>query len=162
MSVQSLYDDGVYGVVERVWFGLTKKTGGAAADGFTFATTDATTIDHVTRWYPKGPIKMKKFGALTLGTVSGGGTDFDQIPARVLVDGSTETSADLNITGAAQYGIASVTGFTDAVVDAGSYIGIRTATPESSNGTIANTATVAGTVAFFIDYVRTFSTKWDG
>ena len=156
------YDENKYGAIERHWFGLTKKCGGDSAGGFTFATTDATTIDQVTRFYPKGPIKLLKFGALTLATIADGGTGMDQVPARLLVNGSTETSADLDITGAAQYGIASVVSFTNAVVDAGSYIGIRTGTPETADGTAANTATTTGTVAFFIDYVRNYhESKWD-
>jgi len=159
--VSNAYDDAKYGVIERRWFGLTKKCGGSAAGGYTFGTTDATTADHVTRFYPKGPIKLLKFGHLTLATIAGGGTGMDEVPARVLVNGSTETSADLAMVGAAQYDIASVVGFTAAQVDAGSYIGIRTGTPQTADGTDANTATTTGTVAFFIDFVRVYSSKWD-
>lgn len=159
-----MYDDAAFGVVERKWFGLTKKCGGDAAAGFTFGTTDATRIDQVTRFYPKGPIKLKKFGAIVLATLAGGGTGMDQVPARLRVNGSTETTADLDITVAkGQYGVASMTTFTNATIDAGSYIGIRTGTPETGDGTIANTATTTGTVSFFVDYVRMYSVdgKWD-
>lgn len=158
----SSYNDDKYGVIERKWFGLTKKMGGDCASGYTFGTTDATTTDHLSRWYPKGPIRLVKAGHMVLATIAGGGTDMDVIPARILVNGSTETSADWNIPDdGAPYSIASGVSFTNAVVDAGSYIGIRTGTPQSGDGTAANTATVTGTVAFFIDYVREYSTKWN-
>lgn len=155
------YDDDRYGVVERKWFGLTKKHGGDCAAGYTFGTTDATSQDHLARWYPKGPIKLQKFGYYVLGTVSGGGTGMDVIPARLLNTGSAE-SDDVNITtGAAPYSKGSTTTFTSAYVDAGSYLGIQTGTPQTGDGTAANTATSSGTVAFFVDYVRAFSAKWD-
>ncbi len=156
------YDDAKFGVIERKWFGLTKKHGGDCATGYTFGTTDATTIDHLARFYPNGPIKLLKFGAYAICTLADGGTGMDQVPARLLVNGSTETTADLDIVGAANYAIASVVSFTNAVVDAGSYIGIRTGTPETADGTAANTATTTGTVAFFIDYIRSYdNSKWD-
>lgn len=156
------YDDAKFGVIERRWFGLTQKCGGDAAAGFTFGTTDATKHIHVTRWYPKGPIKLLKFGYLTLATTSGGATVADYVPARVQVDGSNETSSDLEVRNSAtQYSIGSVTGFTNAIVDAGSYITIKSATAVSDDGTDAKSATFSGTVAYFLDYTREFSTKWD-
>jgi hypothetical protein len=157
------YSDERFGVIERKWFGLTKKAGGDAASGFTFGTTDATSINQVTRFYPKGPIRMQKFGYLTLGTVSGGGTGMDVVPLRLRVDGSNESST-INIpTAAAPWSIGSTTTFTNEVVDAGSYIDIITGTPQTSDGTAANTATSSGTVAFFLDYTRAYDnqTKWD-
>lgn len=160
----AFYDEQKYQIIERKWFGLTKKCGGDSASGTTFGTTDATKVMAVTRYYPKGPIRLLKFGALVLGTLSGGGTGMDKVPARLLVNGSVETTSDLDIATAAQYTISSVTGFTNAVVDAGSYIGIRCATPCTDDGTDANTATTSGTVAFFIDFVREFDpsgSKWD-
>lgn len=162
-----MYDDEKYQVIERKWFGLTKKCGGDSAGGFTFGTTDATSQNQVTRYYPKGPIRLLKFGALRLCTIDGGGTlsgAVDLVPARLLVNGSTETAADLDLATSAQYGISSVVSFTNPVVDAGSYIGITTGTPQSDKGTENITATVTGTVAFFIDYVREFDPtgeKWD-
>jgi hypothetical protein len=158
------YDDAKYGVIERKFFGLTAKHGGDVAAGYTLGTTDATKAVNIARWYPDGPIRLKKFGYYTLATIAGGATAMDYIPARVLVNGSVETSSDLQIEdGSAPYAIGSVTGFTNAVVDAGSYIGIRTASAVSDNGTESITATITGTVAFFLDYTREFSTsgKWD-
>jgi hypothetical protein len=156
------YSDHKYGVIERKWFGLTKKCGGDAASGFTIGTTDATSINQVVRYYPKGPIKVVKFGYFTLATTSGGGTGMDVIPLRMRVNASNESST-INIpTAAAQYSIGSTLTFTDSVIDAGSYIDIITGTPQTAKGTAANTATTGGTVSFFLDYVRAYdSTKWN-
>ena len=161
--MSNFYDDSKFGVIERYWTGLTSKHGGADDVGFGLGTTDATTIDHLARYYPKGPIRMLKAGHFVLATIGGGGTDMDVIPARILVDGANE-SGDWNIPDAgAPFSIASTVTFTDAVVDAGSYIGVRTGTPQSTNATAANTATVTGTVAFFVDYRRVWveTGKWD-
>jgi hypothetical protein len=156
------YDDSKYGVIERHWFGLTKKCGGDAAAGFTdLNVSGATTLDSVVRFHPKGPIKLLKVGSFKLATMAGGGTGADQVPARLMVNGSNE-SADFDIPIAgAPFTIASTTTFTNDVVDAGSYIGIRTGTPETGDATEANGASVTGTLSFFVDYVRNYSDKWD-
>jgi hypothetical protein len=64
---------------------------------------------------------------------------------------------------AAAYTIASTTTFTNAVVDAGSYIDIIVGTPLTGDGTEITTATVTGTVAYFIDWRREpdNSVEWD-
>jgi hypothetical protein len=64
------YDDAKYGIIERKWFGLTKKLGGETAAGFTLGTTDATAVSHLARWYPKGPILLVKAGSFTLATLN--------------------------------------------------------------------------------------------
>lgn len=162
--MSNFYDDSKFGVIERKWFGLTKKHGGDVASGYTFATTDATVISQVARHYPKGPIAIQKAGSYVLATIGGGGTIFDQIPARISINGTNKSTLEWNIPDAgAPYSIASVVPTAEVVVDAGSYIGIETATPESANGTIGSTATVTGSVAFFIDYRRVWheSGNWD-
>jgi len=59
------------------------------------------------------------------------------------------------------YVVASTTTFTVAQVKAGEYIAVKTGTPRTDNGTAANTATLSGTVAFFVDYVPTYSgSQW--
>jgi len=85
------------------------------------------------------------------------------VPARLRVNGSNESAAFTISDAAAPYSISSTTTFTNDVVDAGSYVGFYTGTPESSNGTAGNTATVTGSVAFFVDYRRVFTSdgKWD-
>lgn len=162
----TFYSDQKFGVINRKWFGLTKKWGGDVAAGFTLGTTDATSIDHVAKWYPKGPIRLRKFGVKNLATITHASSDL--IPARLRVNGSTETTTDIypksTASVVAPLTVASTTDFTNDVVDAGSYIGIRTATPRTDKGTAANTATALGTLAFFIDWSPEYSTdgKWDG
>lgn len=159
----NFYDDSKFGVIERKWFGLTKKHGGETAAGYTLGTTDATVIEHLARHYPKGPIELVKAGAFVLATVGGGGTVFDRVPVRLTVNGANESSVFYVADAAAPYSIASTDTFTQARVDAGSYVGFETGTPQSDNGTAGNTATVTGTLAFFMDYRRVFDAdgKWD-
>lgn len=162
--MSNFYDDGKFGVISRKWFGQTKKHGGESATGYTFATTDATVISHLARHYPKGPIAIQKVGAQVLATVGGGGTVFDKIPVYLTKNGTRSTTYTFDIEDAdAPYSIASVEPTAELVIDAGSYYGFETATPQSDNGTAGNTATVTGTVAFFVDWrpVWIENNKWD-
>lgn len=155
------YDDGQYQVIERKWFGLTKKLGGDAAAGYTLGTTDATSIAHLSRWYPKGPIKLVKAGSFTLCTLNGSGVD--KIDARVKVRGaSASLAASWDAFSSAQYSFASDSSMAAVRVKAGEYLSIRTGTPETDKGTAKNTATTTGTLAFFVDYARDVfdETKW--
>lgn len=166
------YSDQKYGVIERKWFGLTKKYGGDCAAGFSIGgTTDATAITHVAKWYPKGPIILVKAGSFTLATISGSGVD--KIDARVKVRGaSASLAASWNAFGAAMAAsagdettppFASDSTMSAFRVKAGEYVTIKTGTFETDNGTAKNTATSAGTLAFFIDYRRAFDqTRWNG
>lgn len=162
--MSNFYDDSRFGVVERKWFGLTKKHGGDVASGYTFGTTDATVISQLARHYFKGPIAIQKVGSYVLATIGGGSAAFDQVPARITKNGTNVSSLEWNIpdTGA-PYSIASVSPSSEVLVPAGSYIGIETATPESTNGTAYNTATVTGSVAFFVEYRRVWhqAGNWD-
>jgi hypothetical protein len=154
------YDDAKYGIIERKWFGLTKKLGGETAAGFTLGTTDATAVSHLARWYPKGPILLVKAGSFTLATLNGSGVD--KIDARVKVRGaSASLAASWNAFASAQYSFASDSTMTAKRVKAGEYLSIRTGTPETDKGTAKNTSTTTGTLAFFVDWVRDYSTKWD-
>ena len=156
------YDDAKFGVIQRHWFGLTKKCGGDSAGGFTFGTVDATVIDHVSRWYPKGPIKLKKFGALVLATIIN--TSADKVTARLYKDTGVEASLNVKHTSTdvSQYTINSTVTFTSATVGPGTYIAIDTATPDTDDGTAANTCTTKGSVAFFVDYHPIYhDSKWD-
>lgn len=160
----NFYDDSKFGVIERKWFGLTKKHGGDVAAGYTFGTTDATVITHLARHYPRGPIAIQKAGAYTLATVGGGGTLFDKLPVHVTKNGVRVSALTFDVRdAAAPFSIASVKPSAETVIDAGSYIGFQTATPQSDKGTAGNTATVTGSVAFFVDYRRVFdpSGAWD-
>lgn len=165
------YSDGRYQVVTRKWFGLTKKHGGDAATGYTFGTTDATTTIQVARWYPKGPIRIIKFGAMFLATKAS--SSAEKVLAKLYGRGGSASlmaTFDLLSTSAAinPFVFASIertgnrTDFTRTLNKAGEYIMIRTATPATDKGTAANTSTTGGTVAFFIDYKPSFDeTEWD-
>jgi hypothetical protein len=162
----NFYDDARFGVIKRKWFGLTKKHGGDVADGYTFGTTDATVITQVARWYPRGPIRMLKAGHMVLATLSNASNDL--VPARLLTRGGSASSGfSWNVkntaTDIAPFVIGSDITPTVAQVKAGEYITIETATPQTDNGTAANTATTTGTVAFFLDYLPQYDVdgKWD-
>ena len=162
--MSQIYDDDAYGVINRKWFGLTKKWGGDVAAGYTFATTDATKITHLANWYPRGPIKMIKAGSFNLATLANASADI--IPGRVRTRGASASlgaSWNIKTTSAAEAPatFSSVTTFTVSQVTAGEYISIDSGTPQTDNGTAANTATTTGTVAFFIDYVPKYDIdKW--
>lgn len=157
------YDDAKYGVIQRKWFGLTKKLGGETAAGYTLGTTDATAIAHMTRWYPKGPIKIVKAGSYTICTLNGSGVD--RIDARVKTRGaSASLAASWNAFASAQFSFASDPMTTTTRVKqckAGEYISIRTGTPETDKGTAKNTSTTTGTLAFFVDFQPLYHSKWN-
>lgn len=166
--MSNFYEDSKFGVVKRQWFLLSKKLGGysstarAGASRGCFGTTDATVKTHVTRWYPKGPIKMLKAGSLMQATMTQASSDL--IQARLYTrGGSASTGCSWYVkstsTAVSAFTIASTTTFTVRQVKAGEYISIRTGTPQTDNGTAANTATCTGTVAFFLDYVDTYDSS---
>lgn len=159
--MSNFYEDSKFGVITRKWFGLTKKLGGDCATGYTLNTTDATTISQLARWYPRGPIKMVKMGSFVLATIVN--ASVDRVPVRVLTRGASASVGAVAYSAKTLFSFASSTDFTVNQVKAGEYISIKTGTPQTSNGTAANTATTLGTLAFFVDYVPTFdsSGKWD-
>ena len=153
------YDDAKYGVIERKWFGLTKKWGGETAAGYTLGTTDATAIAHLAQWYPQGPILLVKAGSFTMATLNGSGVD--RIDARVKVRGaSASLAASWNAFASAAKSFASDITMAAARVKVGEYVSIRTGTPETDKGTAKNTSTTTGTLAFFVDYKRAYDVKW--
>ena len=163
MSGSNFYSDSKFGVISRQWFGLTTKWGGMVvntANLYTFGTTDATVRSQLAKWYPRGPVKMVKAGTFNLATITN--ASVDRIPVRVKTRGASASLGCLfyNAKGN-QAVIASTTTFTVKQVKAGEYITITTGTPQTDKGTAANTATTTGTVAFFVDYVPTYDTKWD-
>ena len=167
MANENFYDSNKFGVIERHWFGLTKKAGGDAANGFTFGTTDATTGTFVERFYPKGPIEILKIGAQVLATMTNASNDL--VPVRFVGRGASASAMGdfypkSTSSAAAPWSIASRTPSAGTHLRAGEYIHVRYATPRTDNGTAANTATTTGSVALFMDYRRKFvggSGKWN-
>jgi hypothetical protein len=166
MTMSNFYDDSKFGVINRQWFFLSKKWGGSvpmarvASGKGCFGTTDATSKTHLAKWYPRGPVKMLKAGVMTLASVTN--ASVDRIPVRITTRGaSASAGCSFYISGVptVQAEISSTTTFTVSQVKAGEYIAIKTGTPQTDNGTAANTATTLGTVAFFIDYVPTWDTS---
>jgi hypothetical protein len=144
----SFYDDAKYGVIERQWFGLTTKHGGQANAPITFNETAAY---KVTRWYPKGPIKIKKFGLRVLATMGKGEQEF-----KLMKNGTSIGKVIASTTGApySQLTNAMNTSFTVSTVPDGDYLGVYASTNVCSTGS----------VAFFIDYTRMFDaagTTWE-
>lgn len=179
----NFYDDSKYGVVTRKWFGLTKKHGGDCADGYTF-TGSGSTVTHLARWYPKGPIKVTKLGFMVLATLATTGnatravlTTKHQVKfyhgaaaARTTLIGTTHIQVgDASTTAHARtalYGIGSNESPTVAnqTIAAGNALKIYVATPTSDDGTAAaavGTLSSLGTVAFFIDYIPSYGSQWD-
>lgn len=148
----SFYDDAKYGVIERVWFGLMKKQGGdnvANTGGFI---PDETTKTHVTRWYPKGPIKIKKFGLLIAATIGKGETVYV-----LKKNGSTRVGTVTASTSGAPYSSTAYSINSSPTVSTlpdGDYLSLVSSTNVCSSGTCA----------FFIDYTRMFDaagTTWE-
>jgi hypothetical protein len=126
--MSNFYDDSKFGVRQRHWFGLTPKWGGAEAGGKTFNETQSLAL---TSWYPKGPIDVHRFGAMTLGTLGKGEQLFSLgIDGTATVMGtvvSSTTSAPATIASKA---------ITDNL-SAGSYLTILASTNVCSTGTVA-------------------------
>jgi len=127
----NFYDDSKYGVIERLYLGPHQDANTMTGD---------TTL--LKRFYPRGPIKILKFGVQHVATQ--GGTE---IKVNLKRNASTLASV-IASTDSAPWTIASAD--VDKNVDAGSYLTIDT------EGTVAT-----GTVICFIDYVRLYNSKWD-
>ena len=168
------YDDARFRVIHRQWFGLTIKNGGSVADGGSLTFGSATTTDQVARWYPRGPIRVLKIGALVVATLSTPATNASvaQSPVRVYKSNATGTAkstllASMGIDGddtnrVDLWGIASKMIMASAEVEAGRFITIRTGSPLNAVGVEGTLGTIDGSVAFFIDWAPKFDpTKWD-
>lgn len=175
--MSGFYSDDKYGVVERKWFGLTRKLGGETASGFTIGSGTTETFVH--RWYPKGPVKVVKCGAMVLATLasaanSTGSVDRQRLPIEFYKssDAGTARSTLLGSTHVimgdggrtAQYGIASDIDPASYEVEAGRFISIYAASANSDNGTAMGaigTVLRTGTLAMFIDWKRQYDSNWD-
>jgi len=127
----SFYSDAQYGVVERLHF--------HAYQDSVLINGDNTLVK---RFYPKGPIKILKFGIQHRATQ--GGTE---VTVNLKRNSSTLATVVAS-TDSAPWTIASKS--IDKNVDAGSYLTIDSA------GTVAS-----GSIICFIDYRRRYSSKWD-
>jgi hypothetical protein len=167
---RNFYDAGKYQTVRRKWFGLPKKFGGdAVSGGFTFGTHDPGTITHVQKWFPEGPIDIKKVGVFTASTsnnASGGGMNFQFLTRGA----SASVVATLKWASATQAGgviSASKLGSALTVTQckAGEYVTIRSLEPTTMSATASEVkATTTGGAAFFIDYAPKFvydADNWD-
>lgn len=134
------YNDPQYGVVERLWIGRTVKHGGNSSAGVTFNETEGF---KVTRTYLKGPVRLLSFGVLTLATLGKGEQLFRLSKGTTLLDRCVASTTS------APYTIASVA--LDDAIDSGTYLTIFGSTNVCSTGT----------VAFFIDYRRSYGSGWE-
>lgn len=145
----AFYDDAKFGVIERVWFGLTTKHGGEASAPLTFNESEG---NKVSRWYPKGPIIIKSFGLRVLATMGKGEEWFT-----LLKNGSTSCGKVVASTTGAPYSQptnALNTSPTVSTLPDGDYLTLLASTNVCSTGS----------VAFFIDFTRAFDAgdnNWD-
>ncbi len=167
--MNNCYDDSKYGVTHRRWIGGSYKMGlGGSAIALTTAigagTTDATSGTFVERMYFKGPIKIMKFGAICVATSTNASNDL--VPCYLKTRGASASAActiylKSTSTAVSPWTIASSSSMTVAQCKAGEYLTVRFGTPRTDKGTAANTATTTGSWVLWVDYVPTFSTKWD-
>ncbi len=166
----AIYDEAIFGVVERKWFGLTQKYGGSGT--IIAVSGSATSVTHITRWQPKGPIKILRFGCQVLGTLASPATggNADWLPFKLFKTNSSGTATIVMGTAhlvvqdtgrTALYEIASKSGsdLASQEVEDGRYLKITTATATTTAGVAAG-GTVTGSMAFFVDWVRQFSDNW--
>ena len=132
------YDDTIFGIIYRHWFGLTTRNGGPS--GTSPITFNETQSNVVKRWYPprKGNIQMMKVGVVTLATLGKGEQSF-----RMSVNATTAAAAFATLvasTAAGPWTIASKQ--ISKGLTAGSYVSMLASTNVCSTGS----------VAIFIDY----------
>lgn len=164
----NFYDDAKFGVITRTWFGLTQKNGGQDA---AIVFSSATTTTHITKWHPRGPIKIQKVGYLVQATMVGKATNKGRREFRFLTRGASASVVAKLLPATcgtvSAYTFNSTTSLTVAQVKAGEYVTIKSGTPVTYTTTYAlGTAvqgTVNGSVAFFVDWVPTYDYggKWD-
>jgi hypothetical protein len=129
--MSNVYDDSKYGVVERLYL-----------RPYQVATTLTADTTLLKRFYPRGPIAIKKFGIQHVATQ--GGTEV----TISLVRNSSTLATVVASTDSAPWTIASKAVTSNC--DAGSYLTITSA------GTVAT-----GSVQCFIDFVRLYNSNWD-
>jgi hypothetical protein len=153
------YDSQKYQVVTRTWFGLTDKHGGPFTSPYTKGS--ATCVAKLARWYPRGPMTVKKIGMRVLATISTPATNAscDGFYYRLYKDGvvaATDMVLADDTNRIALYGVASKT--VDVDVDAATYLTIKTSSSYMGDGTV-DAGTINGSFAFFIDWIPRFDAK---
>lgn len=170
----TFYNDAQFGFRQRKWFGLGSKWGGDApaqsqatdpdtiravdrykAGGFGLGTHDPGTLTHVEKWYPQGPIQIKKVGVFVCSTVnnaSGGYPNF-QFLTRGASGSVAATVQFSSCTANEGTFAASKSTITVNQVKAGEYMTIKSYEPTTPASATEVKATTSGRVAFFVDYV---------
>jgi len=137
-----MYNDGIFADVRRLWFGYKR---GASAPGLGAAAANSETeqLTYVERFYPKGPIKILKFGVIAASTHGKG----EEIVA--LYRNASRLGVAVASTSSNEYVINSVA--VNKICAAGSYLNIICSTNVCSTGS----------VACFVDYVPLYDqNRW--
>lgn len=125
------YDDQQFQMLFREYLGGVKDLGGAASEV-------------CPRWYPKGPIKVKKIGLVIEEAFTGTGTNVEFYKS-----GTSSIISSIACSTTIAAGIASSTSLTASSIPAGGYVAV-----------IADGTGDTGKVMAFIDYVRTYDTNF--
>lgn len=175
------YDNAVYGMKFRKWFGLGKGHGaegagygdGAAADSMPGYRLGSGTNTLIASWYPMQPIKITKFGVRVIVAVDTApcGTDTRSynpfwIGKAGLPMGSIASAiASLHLEGAQTAGYIgsnpTMNSNIQAVVAPGEYVTFKQATIRRTFASM-EASSVTGVVAFFVDYTPQYSSVSDG
>jgi hypothetical protein len=169
----------------RKWFGLGSKWGGennypiipgsyatitleqfvnyGRCGGFYLATNNPGTISHVEKWFPQGPIQIKKIGVFVCSTLlnaSEGKMRFNFLTrgASASVIGTIVMSSAT----VAEAAFASKVALTTTKCKAGEYLTIQSCESVTNAGT-ERKATTTGRPAFFVDYLPLYDpARWGG
>lgn len=156
------YDDSKYGIITREWFGLVKRLGGENPNSTGgFSISSGTSTSFVARWYPKGPVTIKKVGYRAQ-TALGGASRTRQM-LRFKTNNANDVIANIKptTTTVSQYTLASTTSLTTNYVTAGSYVAIDGRPVKNNAANTLSGNAVTGTFALFIDWVPKYSTSFD-
>ncbi len=152
------YDNAIYGLKIRKWFGLTSQLGGGVHNAATaFGLNSGIISTPVGPWIPGRPIKLHKFGVMAETACDTEPPDADQNVFRLMAPNSASIAATISITNLAVNAIASkaiVAGV--GIVEEGETVTIKISTAlDSTNTDVASLC--GGAVAFFIDYSPHYS-----
>lgn len=129
------YSEALFGDVRRMWFGGKRGLTTPPLNGPAHPNSEAENLVYVERFYPKGPIKILKFGAMAASTHGKGEGIIS------LYRNASRLATAVCSTSVAEYTVDSVA--VNKVCAAGSYLNLIASTNVCSTGSIA----------CFIDYV---------